>query len=1508
MAVNHPWHSVANNVGADQDTDPEILFAKEGSGIYLDSHNGRPISVDGSSSAHEKIKGEQKIYPNTTSLSGYTCIGSESVNGNVVEFWAKNGSAGICRVNGVIVINSVNFLINPDFPLQISKNENALSGEIFITDNNIAPFMFDVKDMVDSLTSNPTKYFAAFDPTLYQVNLQSPLDRMAFIELVNVGGGGLPVGQYQYQMRYVTEEGDRTNWSPVTPLIPVMEALSTDSHQYPWSKTYGGPPNPSSVTAFAPRLEFRVTNLYNYNYIEIKRISYNAGAGINFAPIGKKVAKISISPQEISVREYIDPSESNEDIVLSENDETEILVEVEKAKGIRYYNRRLELMNFHVASRDANPTFLEFASGEQGFPIMHNMGTAGHKDPWNHTYKKKYMGGEKYGFAVNLYDGVGTKAWANPFTKLKNFQFPNRRDPATGDTQNYSFGQTVAAADTTVSNVSNTHEVFDLDNRVAKDDACSFKNIVRSGKVLGLTGTRTIVNSPPNTSEAGVNNPDCDEDTGVIQNHGAHVNGPLVSCSYQPFSPVKQNDSDVTGHNYIVNPRVYRNESAECFGKLGDEENYRPQGLAPNYYSMGLLVKGVTNLPSWAKSFSICRTRAAKRVLAQGLGFYSLVQAEYKVIGNAALATKRQNKFWFYSPDLEQGILSSDKLNDIIDNPQNYKIQCVSPLGFFSEVYSFDNTLACNRDRIVDMITYARMIRDGGGNINPGEDANMGISSGGYNYVAYDKYRNIGQNPNTFGADPKLGNREIGILSLTRKTDGRGQYIEIETDGNIYGKAGTGGSTDRNFDDNGLKDFTEPLYIVNIIQTGADIRDQDIQKYQATDVYIKLDSIIGRGTGGAGGTDKQQNLKLVDERWEDCIPSPKSGQFGSGIDRFVYVKKPNGQVQKWLNVTYYSVPARTAVETDIINFGFYILGSDKIYGVYEHNNIGNLDRFYEIQFYHPTIVPKDGDLVIIKYDETAPIRVFGGDTYVGETIFAPIDRQADSQADQAENQFAFGIGFPYFKWKLNPRYYQIRKMGATLNVIQDVVRTKLGFLRQLCVMFCVEARAGIHLSYNSGYPNQFFPLINYVIRPNRWDDDKGILDNGGFQGYIDDYTEDEKSQWKWGGFRFLQQVNPDYSCESQYEFFSKPAHGYVEKTWFPTGILSSLPRAINVQDSPGLKTFAANSTFFISDNQGEIKRAYSATTEKGDNLYAITNKGVCLLITSKSILSDLNATEIALAGSDTFIQAEYWLTKDIGMYDEMWRGAIEGFVPMGTEGDKEIRREALFFPNNESVFCLSDNMVTDIARESRYYSKIFPALKQVGPGFTTQMTGGFNKLHQEYWLHIKGEVDNTFVYGQKNRMWHGTNDFKFDRFTTMFTRIFGHRDMETWELNLGDQINGANVNYKLLTGAAPQQMFGKEWVSVKINSIPVKAAKVNFYTQKGGIIQSTLDPTIVKQGSFYLKDYNGSQQFISRILASVNPNRPRLQSRMVLYEIVYDKPGDFKVIDSSVQWKLLKIV
>jgi len=1476
--------------GANRETDPELLFSQENSSEYLDARNARPTSIDGNTGSIEKIKGEVIKYTNTAGLTGYVCVGRTSVNNNLVEIYAPTIAPleGIIRINGVIVLKSIKFEQRVDYPLQIDINEAKGLSEFFITDNRVPPYCFNIEDMVASLTTSPTKYFAAFNPLLYQINLQSPLDIMVFVDLINVGGGGgLPVGHYQYQMRYTSEAGDRTNWCQATPMIPVMQSLSSSSREYPWVKTFGGPPNPSSLTSLAPRLRFRVTNTYNYDYIEIKRLAYNSGAGIDFTPNGVIVAKIDIYPGEISVKEYIDPQESNTNIALSANDETQELVEVERAKSIRYFDRRLTLMNVKLASKESQLDFLEL-KGKTGWPVIDKLGKAGYKDPWNHVYKKKYMGGEKFGFGIGLYDGVGTRGFATKARGLENYQMPNRRDTITSETSDYSYLGTVKAADTTASNsVTQTHEVFDHYDSVFKSDECSFKNIIQKGRITGLTGTRTTTKVKK----------DCDEDDGEIENHGAEVTAGLVSCSYQPFTPVRQTDPDVTGHNYVVDTKAFKNNS--------DEYNYRPQCFGLDYYAQGMMIAGIDNFPKWAKAFSVVRTKSAKRVLCQGIGWYAMTQAKYKLIGSEELGGKEQNKVWYHSPDIDNGIVSSNELNDVIANPQNYKVQMVSPLGFFSEIYSFEDGLLDvgeSRDRLVDMVAYARMLRDResdpNNQINPTEDAAMGVPGGdGFNYIAYDKFRNTGQNPNTFAGDANKGNRLMDIAQVKRVSDGRGTYLEIQTVNSIYGAASTGGTTERDFEDQGLKDWTEPIYMINIIKVGAEIRDQNIQKYLQTDHYQKLESIIGKSTGIA-----DQKYILVDERWEDVIPAPFSSNYGANIDRYIYIRHENGTEEKWINVTYKTNTQTAAIIADIVSLGSYTGG---VTGVYRHNNIDNQSRFYEIIFNQPGYYPLQNDLIVIKYDKTAPIRFFGGDAYIGETIFAPLDKQANAKSKEAENNFAWGLGLPFFKYRVNPRYYTIRKAGALVNVVQDELEAKLKYLRQLCVMATVESRSACHLAYNEqSPPNQFFPLINYVIRPNRWDENKNIIDNGIFQDYQDDYGGGENDMWKWGGLRFLPQINPDYSCEPRITFFSRPEYGFVEKTEYPTRVMWSLSRPINVQDSPGIKSFPANNSYDIDDDQGEIKYAYDAMSGRGENLYAITNKGICFLVTRKSVLSDLGGGDIGYMAADSFVKQQMWLSKDVGMKDEWWRSAAEGFIPMKLGDESEVRQEALFFANNESVFMFSDNSVKDIGRIG-YYNKIYnQGISKVLAGYLTPITAVYDKNHQEYLLYIGGIVNNMFAFSKENMAWNGTYDFKFEQLVVNGLDTIGIRNMESYTLDKGYIMNGNPVVFEVESGASQDQFFGKEFGRVRVNSLSgVKPTRIEFRKVPDGPLICELDPS---QGTYYVKNYDGFEQWIPRMNDPIPANRKLFQGRLILFKVIHNLASEFKVIDASIFYKLLK--
>jgi hypothetical protein len=1351
-----------------------------------------------------------------------------------------------------------------------------------ITDFRTPPILLNVQDMLDELALGNDTYFDSYNPDEYTINLNVPLDIPIFKGLVDLGGGGgLPVGEYQYQLRFSNAEGDRTNLGPMTPPIPVLQRVNSSSTQYPFTSTFGGPADITAPTSLGIQLRFRITNLSSFDFIEVIRFAYNVSAGVDVVPLGTIIAKLDIAPGEISIRDFVDPQESNEDLPLTDDDSVNDLSFIEKAKAIRYHDKKVVLMNYEKASKESNLTFGDI-NGKKIFPIVEALGKAGHNDPVQQAYKKNYMSGERVSFAVNLFDGLGGKGFAEDDTAFRNVQIPNRRVAADADSQLYSYGGMSQAADVD-SNISDTFEVFDLENAISKDDKCTFKNIMNQG----------------NKSSGNVNSEGC-PDPGF---------GPFVDTTeigYQPYRPTTPTDS-TKGHNYNSVTRVDDGSSPKF--------DYDPKAFGPNYFSKGMAIAGVSNFPTWAKAFSVVRTPVAERVICQGIGAYSLKPGDFDLIGNSSTANKELDKMWFFSPDIEAGLVSQATISDINANPQNYQVQFISPLGFFSEMYNFENnTVQASRDRLVDMITYARILHDEG-QINPNEDPQMGIGGFAKRFVAYNKYRNTGD-PAGGGAFavPDAGDRLFDMTSFSSITEGRGTYFEFQLTDQFYGQSFTGGTGNNDFGDAGMKDFTEPMYIVNIVQNGRDVIDQNIDQYYSTGHYQKIESIIGIGDGTAG-----QAFLLVDERWEDCIPDLSAAGPFAAEEFFVYLEDSSAIEQVFMDVTFLTPAQVNLILVDINTNGFYLAGTGaQVVGLYTHRNTDDIE--FAIVFDVSSFVPSSDQTILVRYDDRKPLRVFGGDTTVGETIFSPIDREADANDDPDETQFVMNIGFPYRQWTMNPRQYIVtRTTGA--NKIQDSNEARLGYLRQLCIMFTCESRIATHFAHQTVYPEQYFPLMHYVMRPNRFDDgsfpdaDEEVIadDNNMFDDYFDDYPS-EYLNWKFGGLRFLQQTNVDYSVPGPIEFFSKPDFGFTEENKFCTGVAWSLSRAINQQDSPGLKTFLSGNRFDIDDDSGEIKKAWdSRTGGKGENLYAVCDSGICLLLTKKSILSNIDGDDLTVFASDQFIAAQYWLSRDVGSNDEMWRGMSEASVIMNTDKGG-IKIETLFFPNKESVYKLSENIIADILDVEQYASKVSPVLLKIRDGYKDKVTGVYNSANKEYWLQIntfestpegkEEEVSRVFVYGQENGQWVGEFTYEFDQYLNVDGITYGMRGLQTFKLDVGFLIDGLPITAFLIQ--LMSKVEEQEWISFEGNTGKrgeSKPSKVEFLDEDL-VVQCSMSPSL--QGSLYLKQYSGWWQFISRKDAIVSISRDRLQSRLLLYKIIHNFEEDFKIIHTVIQHKTLK--
>lgn len=1423
---HHKTDSKSNHKGANYDIDKEIGGAND-EGQYLDSRNGRVSSIRGNSKSWEKIRGEELEHSSNGGSISYCSIGTINVKNKKFTVWVDPANIGdpYIEIDGVVVSKSPDLNFLKDFPLQIDKNDNCLGGEVFLTDFNQPPFIFDVKDMEDSLVSSPTKYFADFNPLQYQVNLETPLNIPVFIGLENLGSG-LPVGHYIYSLRYSNEAGDKTNWTPETPPIPVLRSLSTDSRAYPSTRTYGDNPDVSSFTSYGPRLRFRVDNVLDYDYIEVKRTPYNIGGGLNFVSASEIIARIDIFPGELSVRDFVDPTDSNYSEPIADDEEIgNQFFNVDKAKGIRYFDKRVVLMNVCTTSRDAQVDILGNPT-EEMFPIVENIGKAGHNNPKNHVYKKSYMSGERYGFSFVGFDSFAGTAFAQPITNFDNFKFPNRRDPMTGDSllesinpyNGIQYGNTAGE----------NFEVFDMKNAVKKAGRSASKNIFE--------------NDP-----------------------------------YSPYHPISQSDS-YSDHEFIPTDFSY-----DGGGK--DIEN---QVFGPEYIAKGIAMKGVTNIPSWMKSFSIARTEAAGRVICQGIGMYALTPRD----GAGDNGTfKDLNRMWFYSADIDSALVSPSIVDDMRANPSQYTVELQSPLGFCTEIYSFDERdLDNNSDELIDMISYARIQHDNG-QVNNGEFTDMGVPGPAGRHVGFDKWRSPNAATSSFPTSFTL--QAFSDTPEVKRTS-QGHHFEIKLSNNIYKEQYLGGTalSDTEFQRDSTRRWHEPFYIINIVRKGVNVKDNNVNEYCSTGHYQKIESKIALGTGLSN-----QEYILVDERREDCIAEP-----GSVIPRYIYIRNDNGIDVRWLDVTNQTVSYRNNAYTDINTLGYYIPEPGvKVYGLYtSRQDVNGLSYLVFDQFAY---YPSNLETIYVKYDNRLPLKIFGGDTTVGETVFCPLDRAARA-GDHAE-QFRMDVGWPYRNYRLNGDIAIMRKAGGVLvDNIQDSDRVAIGRVRQLLIMYTSENRSALHYTWNEVNDSQSnsFPLIHYVQRPNDFDAGKNVVDNRVHAQYETDFPG-ERDLWFYGGFKYHQNTNIDYASGPEKKYFSKPEIGFVEQICFCTKILWSLARPINVQNAPGLKTFLSNNSFDLDDDSGAIKKAYSAMTRgKGENLYAFTDHGICLALTKKSILSNINADNVEVLASDEFIGGQYWLSRDIGMNDEMWRSGAEGTISVDTP-DGAVEMEAIYFANDHSIYKLIENQIKDIG-ELNYFNKLNPVLKEILAGYSTHVTGFLNEMHNEYWVEIDNPVGERLIYnfGQENLHWQGELTYNFDRYLYSQNKMFGMRNGETYELEKGYVINGANIEAWLMQTASSDQRFEKEFIDIQSNSIE-KPTRIEFLDRAMNVM-CALDQSI--QGPLYLKKYNGYRQFIPRKDLAYDVDRKRVQSRLLIYKIIHNLPEDFKIIDNFVKYKILK--
>jgi len=1350
---DHEWKAQVFPKAVDRDTDPELVPTD--SGLMVDSLNTRAVSP-GTASARVKVGGEELLHDSEDnrcfSIGGpmgenWFCIGSTDVLGRKFEVWADETEVNptLIRIDGKIVAQSDKIPWVHTRPLQIERNEEYDGGEVYCTDFEAQPMIFSIVDLManSGMTESGActqKYFEDFVLEDHQLFIRGNADIPVFESLitgqtdedhafVGEGGSGLPVGLYSYSYRFSDEDGNVTAFSAPTPQIPVVARLTTEREDtYPSKLTRSSAPDSETPTLYGCRIAIRINNNYGYTRVEVRRMQWNSGDPL-FAPASSVICGVfAVNPGQNTVVRIADLGGFEEDVAIEEDFDNQ--ASIQTCKSIRYVNRRLWLGNIKYASRIVKPEDFSYVNDQaEATPLLANIGKPGHSDPWNFAYRRSDLSHEKRGFGIVFFDDTGAHSFPVPIQGLESVEVPGRRSEMSQASQDLSYGGFPIAANDDGS-VTPVHEVFDLEGAVAKTNITDFHNIlnVNSGKkalaTIGLSNGGTDPNVPDEYLEY---------DT--LPYPGQYAKCNLIG--FRPMTPVSQSDNDTSGLNHVVNLHVSNNTT-----NPPSMVPYRPKGFAPRYFSKGIGFNGLQTWPEWARAYSVVRTRFANAVVAQGMAFYRLQSGGG---GFGPNTTKAKNKAFCFFPDLDPYLgLNPTWFDDFAANPELYEVVFEAPYGFFSEVYAFDKRTSGSRHGI-DMISYARIIKETRSgalyDINPDENPGMGIGSGTDNrYVSFSKWRRVSDGPgdqNPFFPGGQNQNT-AGIVSIqtTPAYQGRGRHFEVEFDQDIWSKAGTDGQSSG--DQNGVRDWHEPVYVISIRRKNAAVAQSNTTEYEYTGHYQKLESQIGISTG-----DQDQRFELVDERWEDCCRTNSEmlpGNPYQGLLRFCMVRSSDGIKRRWMNVTEMDQSTIDAVMTDIANNGFATVsdttGSFDVYGVYTH--VEDQERvwlrFTPVSTAGPISaqVPETGARIYVVYDNRIPVRVFSGDANVSDAAFAPIDIEYGSDGNPTEGQeFRMNVGFPYRCYNLNPRIYVVRDQNGP-NKIQDESVCRFegdfmgltpGVLRQLVVMFVCECRTPMIFRYNSEGSKksalQSLPLKNYVMRPYRWS--PGNQDNI-FPAYFDTYGN-EQDVWGWGGFRFIGQVNLDYAKapSTGTRYVSVPLVGFVERTDFRTRNVWSLVRAIGTPNSPGLRTFPAANYYDIDDNFGEIKFLHAETGSKGTNLYAITEKGVALMLLDKYTLSDAIGDENGLVwANDQGIMEHDFISRSIGCPDQLWRTCRTG-------------GGSLFFIGRNGLYELREGQVMD---KSQGYKQIIVDrfLANLADGYRDVICAGYDNYHSEYFV------------------------------------------------------------------------------------------------------------------------------------------------------------------------------
>lgn len=1432
--------------GANTDIEKEFLP----DGIYHDAQNMRPASVDGHAGSINKIGGEQALYvPNVPGASTYVCIGACTVTGRRVSWWASrtpDDFAPFIQIGPTVMAQSPNIPYVYNRPLQFGDVSKCTGGVIFPADAFSPAMFWDIPAIEQAFNAGEQTYLSDFTTDIAMVNRPFSAAPPVFRTLMGIGDG-CPAGQYALAVRGRTSEGDVSNISLPTKLVSIPQVWDQPiANAYPGGRTTGGETDPQNPTPFHILVEYRLDNQAQYTEIEWILRRYNDGQGLNGPGETEIVARFQVESGLNPITQFVYPRDANVLETIPPDEAVIQQMNIIAPKAVEYVDNRVVYGNFQTETRLAEMTFPD-VDGSPIFWVTKRLTTntptgevnSGYTDPYHLTYNKSVKRGERHGIGIMPIDGTAGFA---PVVPIGTFQAPNRRDPKTARSLTYS-SDGVPAATTDVQGdepVNNTFEAFEQ-GVFRKNDGDPYINVMAA-------------------------------------------NGGVIP--YRPWRPTSPTDGQVDGYN--VNPNSSRVLQPGLV--MSDTGNI----WAPRYHALGVAINAVENIPSWTKAFAVMYTPPAGRVVMQGIGSYKLVSNPNSII---LPANKSINEVWFFSKDAASGLVPQTVLEDIENNPQNYRVQVVSPLGFYNETYGYwpppnAPTIAGATDALI----YAGIQHDEG-QVNVGEPAagGMGVQPGPTapvpdgNYTGWGVWRSGAPGPNLpwheAGND---GNTLLAIDSFTATSDSsRSSYYTLKTDGFFYSYQNTNDQTA--FQSADVRNFHEPFYVMNIIRVGAEVPDLNSQQYHYTGECVLMESCIGITTSGV------QAFRLLNERMEDV-----RGYLNTEY-RYVYVRTPGEPERAWVCVTGNMVLPVATVLADIAANGFWVApDGTSVYGIYEAYEAGptgNLEVGLEYVVFGGlgTPTPPANSRIIVKYDRGV-VTAYGFDTVISPCINAPIDRVFNASGDNTTLNTGF-LPMPYPGFVKNGNYIlpdtgSVPQLSSVINAVVS--------MRQMCVLWDSESITPGVMDLFSAATDQAFPRIHYVIRPYRDINYTSGSANGFWPQYDVDYPN-EGPYLSMGGLRFTTSTAPynlDYSKQDKIIGVSAP-DDFEERTDFCNGLIASSRLDPLQQNSPGLRTFLSTNLFLVSEENGEIKSLNALNSGGLQQLYGWAEKGVFKILYNQNILVGADGNTIGTQSVDQFWpRQEIWLSRgQKGMPGQFWRLSVKAHAPTG-QGDAD----SVFWADRVSVYRLVGDSIIDIGR-NKYLSAILPFVADNSGDYGVVMCSMYNQKHDEFWMSLADgsitdintrQLPTVFVYNARNGEWTGRFTYVFDQYLCDQTTLMGMRASQTYQLDTGYVISGTTLEAWAETPYAPFPAMQTELVTFRVS--PSKPDRIEVYDHDHNLMFYT-DEAL--NGPLWIKYIDSWEHQVGRRNIELDPDQKRVQDFLFYKRVITSTAVPFRMTFSQ---------